>query len=177
MLVLVDNTLLLIRPENVQKVLMKLNSFHKSLNFSFDSFPDEVHFLDIKIERNKTDIYRKDTHTGQYVHFTSFEQWYRKTAWIKCFVERAERICSNKHLFDDQISKIKSFMSWNGYPSYVCNVILRKLRERKKNTNGHCSNSEDDGHSKDLVSSALHWSNWREICQKYILKLRKCSKK
>ena len=35
-------------------------------------------------------------------------------------------------------------MSWNGYPSYVCNVILRKLRERKKNTNRHCSNSEDD---------------------------------
>ena len=34
-------------------------------------------------------------------------------------------------------------MSWNGYPSYVCNIILRKLRERKKNTNGHCSNSED----------------------------------
>ena len=35
-------------------------------------------------------------------------------------------------------------MSWNGYPSYVCNVILRKLREQKKNTNRHCSNSEDD---------------------------------
>ena len=35
-------------------------------------------------------------------------------------------------------------MSWNGYPSYVCNVILRKVKERKKNTNGHCSDSEDD---------------------------------
>ena len=91
----VDDTLLLIRQENVQKVLMKLNSFHKSLNFSFDSFPDEVHFLEIKTEGNKTDIYRKDTHAGHYVHFTSFEPWYRKTAWIKCLVERAERICSN----------------------------------------------------------------------------------
>ena len=74
----VDDTLLLIRPENVQKVLMKLNSFHKSLNFSFDSFPDEVHFVDIKIERNKTNIYRKDTHTGQYVHFTSCFFFYNK---------------------------------------------------------------------------------------------------
>ena len=36
----VDDTLLLIKPENV---LMKPNSFHKSLNFTFDSFPDEVH--------------------------------------------------------------------------------------------------------------------------------------
>ena len=49
----VDDTLLLIKLENVQKVLMKLNSFHKSLNFTFNSFPDEVHFLDIKIEKNK----------------------------------------------------------------------------------------------------------------------------
>ena len=32
----VDDTLLLIKPENVQKVLMKLNSFHESLNFTFD---------------------------------------------------------------------------------------------------------------------------------------------
>ena len=123
----VDDTHLLIKPENVQKVLMKLNSFHKSLNFTFDSFPDEVHFLDIKIEKNKTDIYRKDTHTGQYVHSTSFEPWYRKTAWIKCLVKRAERSCSNKQLFDNQISMIKSFMSWNGYPGYVCYVILRRL--------------------------------------------------
>ena len=94
----------------VQKVLIKLNSCHKSLNFTFDSLPDEVHFLDIKIEKNKTDIYRKDKHTGQYVHFTSFEPLYRKTAWIKCLVERAERTCSNKQLFDNQILMIKSFM-------------------------------------------------------------------
>ena len=33
----VDDTLLLIKPENVHKVLMKLRSFHKSLNFTFDS--------------------------------------------------------------------------------------------------------------------------------------------
>ena len=50
----VDDTLLLIKPKNVQKVLMKLNSFHKSLNFTFHSFPDEVHFQTskLKIERN-----------------------------------------------------------------------------------------------------------------------------
>ena len=33
----VDDTLLLIKPENVQKVLMKLNSFHKSLNFIYET--------------------------------------------------------------------------------------------------------------------------------------------
>ena len=86
----VDDTLLLIKPENVKMVLKKFNSFHSSLNFTCNQFQDEVHFLDIKIDRNKTDIYRKDSHTGQYVHFTSFEPWYRKTAWAKCLIEHAE---------------------------------------------------------------------------------------
>ena len=174
----VDDTLLLIKPENVQKVLIKLNSFHKSLNFTFDSFPDEVHFLDIKIEKNKTDIYRKDTHTGQYVHFTSFEPWYKKTAWIKCLVERTERICSNKQLFDNQISMIKSLMSWNGYPSDVRNVILRKLRERKKNTNRHCSDSEDDDTPKIWFRVPyIGPIGEKFLPKKCISKLRKCSKK
>ena len=116
---------------DVQKVLNKLSSFHKNLKFMVDTFPDDiVHFLDIKIDGNKTDVYRKETHTGQYVHFSSFEPWFRKTAWIKCLVERAEKICSNKKLFENQLSKIKSFMSWNGFPKYVGRS--RKLCKRRK---------------------------------------------
>ena len=58
----VDDTLLLIKPENIQKVLQKLNSFHKSLNFISDPFPGEVHFLDINIDKIKTNIYRRHTY-------------------------------------------------------------------------------------------------------------------
>jgi hypothetical protein len=45
-----------------------------NLNFTVDTFPDGavVHFLD-KVSVDGTDIYRKDTHTGQYSHFSSFE--------------------------------------------------------------------------------------------------------
>ena len=107
-----------------------------------------MQLLDNKIEKNKTDIFRKDTCTGQYVHFTSFESRYRKTEWIKCLVERTKRICSNKQLFEKQISKIKPFMYWNGYPSYVRNSILKKLKDRKKHSEKRPTNSEDEGISK-----------------------------
>ena len=98
-----------------------------------DTFLDDnVHFLDIKIDGNKTYVYRKETHAGQYVHFSSFEPWYQKTAWIKCLLERAEKICSNKKLFENQLSKIKSFMSWNGFPKYVGRSIIKKTLQKKK---------------------------------------------
>ena len=82
----VDDTLVLVKPNDVQKVLTKLNSFHKNLKFMVDTFPDDiVHFLDIKIDGNKIDVYRKETHTGQYVHFSSFEHLVSKNSLDKMF--------------------------------------------------------------------------------------------
>ena len=63
----------------------------------------------------------------------------KNTQWVKSC-----EICSNKHLFEKQILKIKSFMSWNGYPIYVCNSVLKKLRERKKNSTERPSISEEE---------------------------------
>ena len=68
----VDDTLLLVKLEDTDKILKKFNSFDKNIQFTVDKFLNgNVHFLDIKINGNKTDIYFKETHTGQYTHFTS----------------------------------------------------------------------------------------------------------
>ena len=59
----VDDTLVLIKESDMNIVLKKLNSFHPSLKFTVDTFDDGiVHYLDIKIVDNETDIYFKDTH-------------------------------------------------------------------------------------------------------------------
>ena len=79
----VDDTLVLIKPSDISAVLAKFNSFDPNLTFTVDTFSEGiVHFLDIKVSVDGTDIYRKDTHTGQYSHFSSFEPSYRKTAWV-----------------------------------------------------------------------------------------------
>ena len=81
----VDDTLVLVKPSDISSVLAKFNSFDPNLTFTVDTFSEGiVHFLDIKVSVDDTDIYRKDTHTGQYSHFSSFEpNFYRKTAWVK----------------------------------------------------------------------------------------------
>ena len=60
--------------------------------------------------------YRKQTHTGQYQHFSSYAPWSRKIAWIRALIHRAHKICSNNDLLQKEIHTIKCFMSWNGYP-------------------------------------------------------------
>ena len=97
---------------DIDNVLSKLKGFHLSLNFAVDKFDDgAVHYLDLKIIDNETDVYYKDTHTGKYMHFSSYALWNIKTTWIKALYNRTTKIFSNQKLLHDQMEKTLSFMS------------------------------------------------------------------
>ena len=60
-------------------ILDKFNLFHK--NLTIDRFDDNnIHFLDIAIDKNKTDLYYKPTHTGQYSDINSKVPWNYKVS-------------------------------------------------------------------------------------------------
>lgn len=137
----VDDTLVLVKREDINHVLYKLNSFHPNLRFTVDHFTDNnVHFLDLSINKNSCDIYYKDTHTGQYTHFTSFTPWKFKIAWVQSLYHRARKICSNDELFQGQLSNIRKFMSWNGFPKHVTKSLLSRLNKN----NNHQQNEVTD---------------------------------
>ena len=51
------DTLVLVKRKDLQHVQDQLNSFHPNLKFTVDDFPNNnVHFLDLLIKRNSTDI-------------------------------------------------------------------------------------------------------------------------
>ena len=118
----VDVTLLLAKENNIDNILQQFNTFDDNLKFAIDKFADsDVDFLDIEIDRNRTDLFYKTTHRGQYIDFTSQTPRKLKTVWIKALHHRANKICSSKRSFLKQVDDIKTFMSWNGYPSHVPN--------------------------------------------------------
>ena len=83
------------------------NSFHEKLRFAVDRFQNDVPlFLDTKISAQDLTIYRKNTHTGQYVHYDSFTQWNYKISWIPSLVARAKLICS-VNLLPEEIRAIE----------------------------------------------------------------------
>ena len=72
----VDDTLLLAKDEDVDPIFKELNSYNKNIKFTVGRFINEdVHFLDIKIHQNSTDICYKDTYTGQYIDYRSQAPW------------------------------------------------------------------------------------------------------
>ena len=130
---------------------IKLNGFHTSLKFTVDKFDDGVvHYLDLKIIDNETDIYYKDTQTGQYMHFSSYKPWNIKTAWIKALYNIATKICRNQKLLDDQMKKILSCMSWNGFLNYVSQPLLR--RWKSNSTIPSSNNSIEKNDIPEIIS-------------------------
>ena len=66
----VDDTLLLVKPENVDNIIKAFNKFHKNLEFTIDKLENCVpHFLHLEIHRDYISIYRKETNTAQYVNY------------------------------------------------------------------------------------------------------------
>ena len=111
----VDDTLLLAK-DDIDNIVQQFNAFDDNLKFTIDKFTDNnVHFLDIKIDRNETDLFYKTTHTGQYIDFTSQTPWKLKTAWVKALYHRAKKICSSKRSFLKQVDKIY-VMEWLPLP-------------------------------------------------------------
>ena len=80
----VDDTLVLAKPENFDKI-QNVNSYDQNIQFTIDRFEDSrVHFLDIEINKTQTNLFYKDTHTGQYCHFDS------QTQIGSCFFEHQQ---------------------------------------------------------------------------------------
>ena len=53
----VDDTIVLVKPDDVDKLLLLFNSFHEEIQFTVDTFDDgNIHFLDLKIDHSLNPI-------------------------------------------------------------------------------------------------------------------------
>ena len=118
--------LLLVKPDDVNDILQKFNSFHENLEFTVDRFDDCVpHFLDLEIHPDGLAIYRKGTHTAQFMHYDSFVKWNHKVSRIRSLTTRAIKLCSPNKL-KEELANIKRFASFNGFPRWITNKLIRE---------------------------------------------------
>ena len=140
----VDDTLVLARPSDILTKRQKLNSFHPQIKFTHEQFTDiDIHFVDNKITSTGTTSYRKSTHTGLYVHLSSFTLCCRKTAWLRAFVYRVHKICSNSVLLHNELQRITKFVSWNGFPRRLVSKLINKFTPTTNDNSSENNNNTD----------------------------------
>ena len=169
----VDDTLLIVKNDEIENVLNRFNSFDKNLKFTIDHFENVTpHFLDIEISPDGLTIFRKDTHTGQYINISSFTPWRWKTAWIRSLIERAKKICS-KRSFTNELNTIKKLASWNGYPKYVTNAIIKNILSKDVSN----TRRQEDPHDLKSVFINIPYAGAKgeQLVKSCINRLKRCT--
>ena len=112
-----------------------------------------------------TTVYRKATHTNQYLQWDSHHAISNKYSIISSLLHRAKNICSNQQLLEEEQTKIQRALSTCRYPDWAINRIKLKIgtpktsnsRNSKTTYRGHITVPYNEGLSESL----------KNICQKY----------
>ena len=129
-----DDCLVISQTEKKNEALFsKLNSLHEKISFTKEIEQDnQIPFLDILITRGEekflTNIYRKPSFTGQYLHYQSFCTKKRKVNLIKTLYHRAFMICSPE-LLHSETETIKKILIKNGYPLELISRVIKSHDE------------------------------------------------
>ncbi|MEC8568433.1 MAG: hypothetical protein VXY56_09165, partial [Pseudomonadota bacterium] len=113
--------------------LSKLNSLHRNLSFTYELGGSSLPFLDMQIDLNSTalssSIHRKKTDTGVIMNYSSNapKQW--KSALIKWFLARADRLCSDESLLQEEWNHLRNQFYANGYPNWFFDKELEKYKQ------------------------------------------------
>lgn len=116
----------------LQEFLECLNNEEESIKFTVEIENNKtLPFLDVLVDRGnnhiKTSVYRKPTHTGQYIQRFSNHPDHVKRGVIRSLHARAINICSNKTLLDTEIDRLFQDFCNNGYSNrYIKSSFVKK---------------------------------------------------
>ena len=115
-----------------------------------------------------TRVYRKPTHTDQYLQQHSHHNLACKYSVMNTLKHRAKAMCSSSKLLEEELQDLDKVLKQYKYPKWATNKILRE-QEQRRNTRGKERNIRQPQkryhilvpYTKDLCES------YKSICSKY----------
>ncbi|UYV74386.1 hypothetical protein LAZ67_11003346 [Cordylochernes scorpioides] len=123
---------------DIDSFICFLNSLKPFLKFTYEKESNNsLAFLDIQLKRNQynigTYIYRKLTHTGNYLNFSSFGPIHNKIAVVKSLSKRIETHHSNRNSETEERNRIFKELINNNYPKRNIEKHFHKQRDIPSN--------------------------------------------
>ena len=120
-----DNTIMAIHNDRIKSLHTYLNSIHTDVQWTKEIETNgRIAMLDVTIIRNTNgtldfDVYRKPTHTNQYIHFNSHQPLSHKFSTIHSLTRRAELLPSTDAIKEQEKKRVREALSLNGYPNWA----------------------------------------------------------
>ena len=127
------------KQNNVDNFLSYLNQ-HLSIRFTMETENDnKITSLDSLVTREPdgklhTSVYRKPTHTDQYLMYDTHHPKSIKRGIVKCLHDRAERIITKPSGTAQEKKHLSTVLVVNGYPSSCLQPKQHKQGQRSRNT-------------------------------------------
>ena len=139
----VDDTFVIMKKAHKEEFLTHLNSVDSNLQFTTEEpRPDgSLPFLDILITPDKdgrldTTVYRKQTHTNQYLYWDSHHTIFSNYSVVGTLHHRAKTICSNRQLLQQEEEHLSEALMNCNYPIWALNRVKMKMNNpAQKKTN------------------------------------------
>ena len=139
----VDDTFVILKQDKKEEFLQHINSVDPAIQFTTEEQKQDgsMPFLDILVTPQEdgtltSRVYRKPTHTDQYLQWNSHHNLACKYSVINTLIHRARAVCSNSQLLKEELKHLEGALTQCKYPRLALQKILRdqesKMNKRKE---------------------------------------------
>lgn len=127
----VDDTIVALCKTLVDELMKHLNSIEPAIQFTHELEENRsLPMLDARANRTPTgtlefSVYRKPTHTDQYLQFDSNQPLQHKLGVIRTLRHRCEQLCSTEEAKLKELDHVKTVLSVSGYTRHAWDAVSR----------------------------------------------------
>ena len=143
----VDDTFVIHKEANKQGFLQHINSVDPAIKFTVEDNKEDgsIPFLDTIVKPEvdgilSITVYRKPTHTDQYLQWDSHHNLSAKFSVIKTLSHRAQTVCSNPELFKQENEHLRKALTKCKYPKWALDKVGKRLNKPSSEASDGVSN-------------------------------------
>ena len=136
----VDDTLAVVKKGQVEALNRHLNSINENIKFTHEVLGEDntLPFLDALFQvvedgSLQTSVYRKKTHTNQYLQFTSHHPLTHKLGVVRTLLDRCNSIVSEPEGRTAEENTIRQALSTCGYPAWTVSKVKKQISLKRDN--------------------------------------------